>query len=204
MIIKQLYQNYGIEIDKIILSDYKKLGLKYVEATMLLVLLSMYRKKNTFSIAMLAKKTDLKKEKVEEITYSLMKNGFMTIDLENTKDGKEREVFNIDNTFDILERFLLQQAKDAGNAKISQTIDLLETELNRILTDNELETLRSFYEEERYTHEDILKAINIAKDNNKLSLKIIEKILINDAKVQKVEVDEKTKKALDDIFKAIK
>ena len=203
MIIKKLYEDYDIDMDKIILRDYKKLGLKYVEATMLLVLLSSYKKRKVFSISMLSKKTELKKEKVEEITYSLIEKGFMKLELE-INEGKEREVFNLDSTFSILEKFIYEIESNQNLSQCGKTITHIETLLNRVLMETELNYLRSLYEEKKYTHEEIIKAIDIAEEKNKLSIKAIDKILVANQNDSQIEIDEKTRKALHDIYTSIK
>ena len=204
MIIKRLFEEYDIDIDKVILRDYKKMNLKYVEATMLLVLLSSYKKRKVFSISMLSKKTELKKEKVEEITYSLIEKGFMKLELEVSNEGKEREIFNLDQTFTILENFMHETNDTQDLSLCGKTIVHLENLLGRILTETELNHLRAMYEEKVYTHEEIIKAINIAEEKNKLNIKAVDKILLASRNDSRVEIDEKTRKTLDDIYKSIK
>ena len=204
MILKKLYDDYDIDIDKIIQKDYKKLGLKYVEATMLLSLLYGYKKRKIFSISMLAKKTELKKEKVEEITYSLIEKGFMKLGLEINSEGKEREVYNLDSTFAIIEKYLIDSKAQEKSSLCFKTVEHLEGLLNRVLTDMELNTIRSWYEDGIYTHEIIEKAVLTAEEKNKLSIKVIEKFIIAESEETRVEIDEKTRKALHDIYTAIK
>ena len=204
MLLKRLYEEYDIDIDKIILRDYKKLGLKYIEATMLLVLLSSYKKRKVFSIGSIAKKTDLKKEKVEEITYSLIEKGFMVLELENSNE-KEREIFNLDPMFTILDKFIMDSESDEYSSACGKTISQLEMVFNRALTDVELNYLRSVYEEQKYTHDEITKAIEIAEEKNKLSIKAIDKILLSIKNAdERIEIDEKTMRTLDEIYKSIK
>ena len=58
MLIKQIYDEYGLPIERIINKEYKRLGLKLPEAMVLLALFSIYERRRTFTINAISKRVE--------------------------------------------------------------------------------------------------------------------------------------------------
>ncbi|MEC4558867.1 MAG: DnaD domain protein ['Conium maculatum' witches'-broom phytoplasma] len=203
--IKILYEEGFLNIEKILIREFKKLHLDIQELSVLLCLFDSYEKK-IFSSSFLAKKANLSKNELESILERLRQKNFFSI-LQDKKDNKIIEIFNLDNTFvKIHQLYKEKEAKSTEKKQknnISETIENLETLKGRLLTGNELEIVKSWYLEQNYTHDNITQIIVQAGLNKKDSLNYIERILSQTNHV-KIENDDKADQILHKIFKQIK
>ncbi len=204
MILKRMYEDYDLAIERILIKEYKRLKLTMQEMSVLLALFSIYKKRKTFSITAISRRVELSQNEIGTAVESLMNKGFMTILLDQ-KDGKEREVFELDPTFtkieDLYRQDELEKLKQIHESSISITLKLLEQGLGRLLMSHELENVRRWYDEKNYTHERIIEAIQLAKD--RVSIKYVERIL-SQIIPDPLEIDQDVENALDEIFKKIK
>lgn len=204
MILKRLYDEYDFSVERILLKEYRRLSLTMPEVTILVALFSIFKKRNTFSINALSRRVEYSKAEIGGYVESLLKKHFITLDLED-KDGKEREVFNVDLTFKKIEALYeadqkqaIQQQVEAG---ITLTIKSFEQGMGRMLKAYELDMVRLWYEKGEYTHEAIMKAIDHA--GARVSVKHVEQLLTQQI-MPKVDIDDDTEKTLDAIFKKMK
>jgi DNA replication protein len=204
MILKRLYEDYDLAIERILIKEYKRLKLSMPEMSVLLALFSIYKKRKTFSITSIAKRVELNSNEIGSIVESLMTKNFMTI-LLDTKDGKEREVFELDPTFKKIEDLYkdddIEKVKLQEESSLSETIRLFEQGLGRALMSYELENIRRWYDDKTYTHEQIINAIRSAE--SKVSVKYVERILTQ-AIPKPMEIDAEVENALDEIYKKIR
>lgn len=202
--LKRLYEEYDLPIERIIMKEYKRLGLSMPEAHVLLALFSIYQKRRTFSLASIQRRVDYTTNQIGSSIEKLMDQGFLVMALES-KDGKQREVFNLDQTFIMIEKLYLkdehEKQKIQYEGQIADTIKRLEQGLGRTLSSYELDNVRRWYDDKSYPHDRIILAIEQA--NDRVSIKHVEKIL-NQQVVEKVEIDEDVEQVLDEIFKKIK
>jgi len=205
MILRRLYEEYDLSIERILLKEYKRLNLTMQENTVLLALFSIYKKRKTFSIGAISKRVELTNEHIGAAVESLMAKGFVTSLLEKTKEGKHREVFNLDETFRKIENLYhsdsVEQIKEAAQHEVMETIQSFEQGFGRSLRPFELENIRRWYEESTYSHLDIKEAVESAQD--RISIKYVERIL-NQKPMKTIEIDQEVDAALDEIFKNIK
>jgi DNA replication protein len=170
----------------------------------LLALFSIFKKRQTFSITALAKRVEFDTNEIGTLIESLLNKGFLTILLE-TKDHKEREVFDLEMTFRKLEDLYLadeiEKVKQEAATFISETIKRFEQGLGRLLLPYELENIRRWYDDKNYSHESIISAIDSAKD--RVSIKYVEKILTQHIP-KAIEIDQDVDKALDEIYKKMR
>jgi DNA replication protein len=204
MILKRLFEDYDLAIERILVKESKRLKLTMKEMSVLLALFSIYKKRRTFTMASLSRRVELSNEEIGAAIESLIDKNMLIISLEN-KDGKEREVFSLDEVFLKIETLYrqdeIERIKNEELTYISQTIHLFEQGLGRSLLPYELENIRRWYEDKTYTHEAIIKAIESAKD--KVSIKYVERIL-NQIIPDQIEIDSDVEKALDEVFKNIR
>lgn len=204
MILKKLYEDYDLAIERILIKEYRRLKLNISEMSVLISLLSIYKKRKTFSLTAISKRVELSQDEINKSLNSLLEKGFMSIELEH-KDGKDREIFDLDLLFQKIEKLFiddqLEKNKLEDESKIMQTIQRFEQGLGRTLQSYELENIRKWYDDKKYSHEKIVTAINSAED--KVSIKYVERLL-NQNVLEKIEIDSDVEEALDTIFKNIR
>ncbi len=204
MILKRLYEEYDVSIERILIKEYKRLKLSMQDAHVLLALFSIYKKRRTFTLAALSKRIDYTADQIGASVETLINQGFLIISLEN-KEGKEREVFDLDQTFkkieDLFAQDELDKVKQQTETEVATTLRLFEQGMGRQLLPYELETVRRWYEDQKFSHEKIIKAITSAAD--RVSVKYVEKVL-NQSVPEPIEIDEEVENVLDEIFKKIK
>ncbi len=204
MILKKMYEDYDLAIERILIKEYKRLKLSMQEMSVLLALFSIYKRRKTFSIASISRRVEFNQNEIGSCVESLMNKGFMSITLEK-KDEREREIFDLDSTFkkieDLYKNDEAEKLKQLHENEISGSIKLIEQGLGRSLMSHELENIRRWYDEKDYTHDQIGQAISAAKD--RVSIKRIERLL-SQVIPETIEIDSDTENALDEIFKKIK
>lgn len=202
--LRRLYEEYDLSIERILIKEYKRLGLTMQEMQVLLALFSIYKKRKTFSITAIAKRVEYNSNDIGTQIESLLNKGFMTINLES-KDQREREIIDLDPTFkkvfDLFKKDETEKVKQQEESNVALTIRRFEQGLGRLLMPFELENIRVWYEDKAFTHEQILNAIETAKE--KISVKYVEHIL-NQTIPKEIEIDDEVNQALDEIFKKMK
>ncbi|HHT55094.1 MAG TPA: hypothetical protein GX012_00855 [Acholeplasma sp.] len=203
MILQKLYNDYNFNIELILTSEYKKLGLNSNELIILLVLFSNKSKKKIFSLASIARKVEFNQNEIANIVTGLLEKDFIEIKLE-THNKKEREIYSLDKTFQQVQNMIVEEIKNdlqqENKSNISETITLLENKLNRILRPNELERVRLWYDTYNFDHIKIISTINNLDKN--ITIIKVEKILDLDIEEPK-EIDKEVDDALERIFKKI-
>lgn len=204
MILKRVYEEYDLPIERLLMKEYKRLGLTIQQTHVLLALFSIYKKRKTFSIASIQRRVDYQQDQIGNAIDALLDQGFLSMALES-KDGKQREVFHLDLTFEKIEALFKQDEKNAMKVihenRVAETLRMFEQGLGRNLFAYELENIRKWYDESLYQHPHIIKAIEQAGD--RISIKHVEKIL-NQTVVETVVLDEEVEQVLDEIFQKIK
>jgi DNA replication protein len=205
MILKRLYEEYDLAIERILLKEYKRLSLTMPEMSILLALFSIHKKRKTFSVAAISRRVEYNQNEIGKHVESLIEKGFMTLGLETIKDQKEREIFDLDLTFKQLESLYLNDEIEKLRLKdenfIAESIRFFEQALGRLLLPYELETLRRWYDEQMYQHEQIIEAIK--QTTPRTSLKAVERILTQTIP-KPIEIDEETENILDDLYKKMR
>lgn len=203
MILKRIFDEYNFQLEPIIIKEYKRLNLTFPESIVLMALFSIYRKRKTFSILAISRRVEFNQAEIGEIVDSLINKQLLQVELE-VKDDKTREVFNLDKVFEKIEALFIEDQKEKNILQKEQdikiTIKAFENGMGRLLKTYELENIRRWYEDDLYTHDDIMIAIERAQ--NRLSVKYVERILSQE-KLEKIEVDQETEKALESLFKAV-
>jgi DNA replication protein len=203
--IKKLYEEHFLEIDSLLTKESKRLKLSPNELVVLKTLFQMYKKK-TFSVTQIAKKIELTVEEISKALNKLTSKGFVTLALE-TRNDKQVEVFDLTGTFDKITALYLEDIKEEKQQKydsqIATVIEMIEHAQGKTLSPFELETVKSWYYEKEFEHELIISKIHEHGESGRFGVKFLERILTQ-SKLKQGDRDEKTQKALDEIFKAIK
>lgn len=206
--LKRIYDEYGLDIQKIIMSEYKRLNLSLKEANVLIALFSILEKRKTFSINAIIKKIDLDSNETADILTGLAEKGFFKMKLE-IKNGKERETISLTPTFLKLEELILEDVNkiklERDKTKISKLINRLENLLGRVLTSYELDIIRYWFNDSKYSIDEVNQIIDTLVDNNKkVSINIIEKNLKLKKDYQVTDLDQDTKDTLTKLYRSIK
>ncbi len=174
------------------------------EITVLIALFSIYKKRKTFSTLAISRRVEYNSNEIGQIVESLLSKGFVTISLEQL-ENKEREIFDLTPTFEKIETMYQEEEhekiKQQVENEVMQTILKFEQGLGRPLKSYELENIRKWFEENLYTYDQIVKAIDQSEE--KVSVKYVERILTQQP-IKKIEIDQDVEQALDEIFKSIK
>lgn len=205
MILKRLFEDDVLNIDRIMLREYQRLDLTVSETHVLLALFSIARKRKYFSVAAISRRVDFDQEVIGATLESLYKKGYLTLALEKTKDGKSREIFDLDPVFQKLETLFVHDEKEQQLAlfqtQVSETLLLFEQGLGRLLRPHEIEEIRRWYDDGLYQHEKILKAIE--QTEPRVSVKAVERILTQIIP-ETVEIDDEVESILDSFYKKIR
>lgn len=202
---KILYEEGVLNIEKILLREYRKMNLTSQEVMVLIFLFERYETK-IFSSLFLAQKANLSKNEVENILEELIQKKFFVLS-QDERDNKIIEVFDLNNTFKKVEQIYFEKAKNnkiqKQNKYITQTIEQIEKLKGENLASYELEIIKNWFLDKNYSFEEINKSINIAVLNQKKSIYYIDRIL-NHKNILKIENDEKADQILHKIFNKIK
>lgn len=206
MLIKQIYDEYGLPIERIINKEYKRLGLKLPESMVLLALFSIYERRRNFTIAAISRRVEYTREEIGQYILILQEKGFVKVELEVNKDGREREVFNLDPAFQKIQALIVkdyEEKKTVESAEhIGRMMGLLEDNLGRVLSAYEMDLIRKWYLKDTLTFDDIEKEIRLAISQSKWSINQIDRILMTD-KTDTREVDPETARVVKDLFKKL-
>lgn len=203
MILTKLYEKNYLNISEILYKEHKNLGLSTNELLVLILLFRNKNKQKVFSIVSISRKIDFSQNEIAEIISSLLEKGFLEINLEKNND-REREIYSLDKTLNKLKDLLMEEIKEdvliKEKTNITETIELFEQKVNRVIQHNELERIRDWYENFKYKHENIIDAINTIERG--VTLMKVERLL-NVEIDEDEELDPEVDAALERIYKRI-
>ncbi|AGL90360.1 Putative DNA replication protein [Candidatus Phytoplasma australiense] len=203
--LKKLYEDGFLLIEKILIQEYQRLNLTYQELVVLMFLFD-FSKKRVFSSNALAKKTGISKNEVENILETLLSKGFFEL-LQETKGNKIIEVFSLNLTFQKIEQIYLEdfskEKEVLEKTLIQETIDFIEQNKGQELVSYELDVIKNWYQKQEFSHKEIKEIIEEALHYKKTSVFYIDKLL-HQKKIIQIEPDEKDEKILQKLFKKVK
>ena len=204
MIIKRLFEEFDLSIERILLKEYRRLKLSMAEMSVLIALFSIYKKRKSFTIASISRRVDLNQEDIGNAVESLIEKRFVNVKLEQ-KEGKEREIFDLDFALEKIEDLYRQDEMNSLRVQLEndivEIIRWFEQGLGRTLLPYELDNIRRWFEEKAFTSEQIIACVKDAGD--RVSVKLVERMLNQNA-LKPVEIDADLEEALDQIYKNIK
>lgn len=204
--IKKLFLEYQLPLERMIFKEAKRIGINPEEMNILFVLLQMSNRKRTFSLRAITKQVEYATKVVETNIQSLIDKNLITFELETTKEGRQREICNLDPIYqkieEIINEDLLNEKNEKINSDIGELITIFETQIGRVLLDNELESIRRWFLIDKLEAKDIINLINEAKPP--ISIQKIERMRIRSLELdQKEQLDKKTKDALERLYKRV-
>lgn len=176
-LIDELIKYQAIDLNKLVLKIYPKLGLLPQEGVMLLHLLSFYQQNNQkcFPLSHLAlkNKTGMDKKENGILIKALEDKGFLESSVEELKTGKLQECINVGNAIIKIEQLLIKEKVDDEEKQVQQSLKdivlLFENELSRTLSPVELSLLDE--NKRKYTKLDYEKAIFEVSKKQSLTIK---------------------------------
>jgi len=204
-LIDVLIKYQAIDINKLLLKIYPKLGLLPQEGVMLLHFLSFYQQnqQKSFKISLLAlkNKTGLSESEIKKLITELEKKEFIDVTLNVGSSGRKEEYYDVSRTISKIDDFLLKEKRALIDKQTSQAleevINLFQKELQRELTPVELSILDN--NKYNFGKEDYEQAIiNVAK-NEKISIKNCIDYL-ETKKIMDQEVDAKDVQSIKDFL----
>lgn len=166
ILIDELIKYQVIDLNKLVLKIYPKLGLLPQEGVMLLHLLSFYQQNNMqknfpLSYVALKNKTGMDKKENGNLIKSLEDKGFLESSVEELKTGKLQECINVSNAIIKIEELLMKEKTEDEEKQIQQAlkevISLFENELSRTLSPVEISLLDE--NKKKYSKSDYENAI---------------------------------------------
>jgi|GEM_PF-2932911 len=202
MLLRILYENYGFNIEKLLIKEYEKLNLTNDELIVLLIFFASPSKKNIFSITDVSKKSNKSEEEINKILNSLLEKKFLRFNIENTSKNKKREICNLEGTFNNIMEFLKtkekEKEKELVTSNTKEAIEFIELKNKRLLNINELERIRLWYDEFKFNHIRVMNLLNSQKGEiNIISFENSFKKTFDN----KQPMDEKTSQILDNLLK---
>ncbi|MBI9010271.1 MAG: DnaD domain protein [Tenericutes bacterium] len=208
-IIKRLIDEEIIDFDKLILKNYKQIGLSEIEAFLLIELNNQKKTGETFiSPSKLVKKLTISEDKLITILDGLMQKKYLVIRLVIV-DGKEKEDFSFEHTIinliNIYKEKIESEITDSQkvyNTVEEEIVDLLEQQFQKQLKPLEIELIQKWVHEDNYSLEEIKAAILDAVKANKTSISYVDGVLLKRTKNTKTGAKKKLSQGKSEALKA--
>ena len=177
--LKKLYFNGWFDYKSFILDNQKKLALSSTESLILIHLLDIMKVSVIFDKENLKNKINARKDKFENSLANLLSKGLCEIYLLE-KDGISYEAFNMDGFFEKC-KDILDDTLKLDDDELESILKLVEKGLNKLLSGNEIEIVKSLVFDDRYTLDDFKLALKKLENRNVKNIKSLIFIL-NDLK----------------------
>jgi DNA replication protein len=185
LLVKRLLMEDVLDFDKLILKNFKAIGMSELEAIVIIELNNQTKRGNTFlSPAKLGKNLSMPQEKLLAILDQLLKKKLLTIQIKKGKNGKETEVFLLDNIIEKIFVNYQNQLKDElinkpkqYESNADEVVDLIETYFQKQLKPLEVELIQKWLDEDKFAVLDIKKALLDAVKANKFNLSYVDSVL---------------------------
>lgn len=170
-----------IIIPKILFDHYHHLGMSETELIMILKIIHLSDHQSLPSFEMIAEQMSIDKAQVMLLLQNLISKDFIKIDVKKFDDEHFEERFD----FEPLEKRLLQLNDDkkrnsqTNQSDFKQVFERFEATFGRPLTPLELEIISNWMDTDHHSASLIITALNEAAAHNKLSIKYIDRILLN-------------------------
>ena len=185
-LLKKLIEQGIVDHSKLILNNFRAIGLTEVEAFILIELFNQLQKGSTYlSTTKLGKQLSVSKDDLFTLLEGLIQRQYISIFLRKNKEGKDTEFFTLDGTLKkIVEQYEIQeQAEILDDKKTDQTphetvVNLIEEQFQKQLKPLEIELIQKWFEDDHFSLIDIRKALLDSVKAGKFSLSYVDSILI--------------------------
>ena len=206
--LKYLITKGYVNVSKILLSIYPRLNMTEEEVVVVLKLFEMLKNNQvSISVSELSKKMVMGQNELSNILASLYNKDLLSLDITYNKDGKAKELFNLDNLICKMNE-LFEEERKALEEKVNtnilkQMISLVEDTFKRSLSPFELEMISSWAKENE-TIDRVRQALAIATKDNKLNIKYVDGCLARLDQNITTNIDDTKSKLLADFYRNLK
>ncbi|MDD4070170.1 MAG: DnaD domain protein [Candidatus Izemoplasmatales bacterium] len=203
LVLKKMITEGVVDFDKLIKLTYKGLGLTEMEAFLLMELNSLKQKNTNFvTPKIITKKLTITEEQAFSLMDDLMRKQFLTFKLIKGENGKQKESFEIDLTYEKVLSYYKEKVVDEM-MKVDENFNTLEEEIVELLEKNfqkqlkplEVELIIKWINDYKYTKEDIKEAIFSAIKANRFSVSYLDSVLLKKRQLnQEVKIRKTSKK----------
>lgn len=169
--IKKLFLAGCFDYKKFIFDNLKRLSLSPNEVIVLITLIDEIKETKKFSISSMEKTILLKREEIENILGTLLERGFYSIYL-SKEDGLDEERVSLDGFFLKVEH-ILEYSDENKEEELYTISNYLSETLNRILTDSELDILKSLVLEDYHKLDEFKAAVKKLEKRKNITFKLI-------------------------------
>ncbi|MDD3129660.1 MAG: DnaD domain protein [Candidatus Izemoplasmatales bacterium] len=203
LVLKKMITEGVVDFDILIKLTYKGLGLTEMEAFLLMELNSLKQKNTNFvTPKIITKKLTITEEQAFSLMDDLMRKQFLTFKLIKGENGKQKESFEIDLTYEKVLSYYKEKVVDEM-MKVDENFNTLEEEIVELLEKNfqkqlkplEVELIIKWINDYKYTKEDIKEAIFSAIKANRFSVSYLDSVLLKKRQLnQEVKIRKTSKK----------
>lgn len=201
-----------VDVGKLILANYKAIGLNETGAFLTIELFQRRRKgERILRPETLAKDLSIPVEQVASVLEELMRQDLLRIEMVPGANGRETEAYHLDNVIArILSEYDKRFREETGGPKAYATpeeevVDLIESGFQKQITPIEAEIIRKWIHEDGFAILDIRRAVLDAAKANRHTLSYVDSLLVKrKARAGKddtaVKYDAKAPEALKNFF----
>lgn len=172
-----------IDFTELVLNHYHKIGLDETDAIMIIKLHNLLQKNITFiNPTKFSQLLSISSSTTMRRLNNLIEKGYIQFELVKNKQGKETEVFNLDN---VIEKILLAQYEESKMSEMNlqspeqELVRLFESEFRKPLSVLDIQTITKWLEEDEYRFDEIKHALYEAVKAGKPSIRYVDGILLH-------------------------
>lgn len=173
-----------VVIRKELLDHYNELGLNETELVILIKLIHASEMSDKQpSIESLQQGTSLSSREITSIIQGLIQHDLLELNVNKDEEGKFTEYMNLDKFYDrlseIMQQIHVKQDEHETELEFNTLFQKIEQAFGRPLSPYEIETLNQWLDVDKHDLAVIQAALDEAASQNKMSLKYIDRILLN-------------------------
>ncbi|WP_437271650.1 DnaD domain-containing protein [Staphylococcus succinus] len=173
-----------VVIRKELLDHYNELGLNETELVILIKLIHASEMSDKQpSIESLQQGTSLNSREITSIIQGLIQHDLLELNVNKDEEGKFTEYMNLDKFYDrlseIMQQIHVKQDEHETELEFNTLFQKIEQAFGRPLSPYEIETLNQWLDVDKHDLAVIQAALDEAESQNKMSLKYIDRILLN-------------------------
>ncbi len=181
-----LLKNRFIDFEKLIIDQYRYLGLNEVETMILIKLNRLLENNKRFSSEELAKGMTISEEEVRNKLVDLINQQFITL----TLSGKN-EIYSLDDTYKRLAELLdatdEEEEHQEDDQEMKKVVALLEKEFQKLLTPLELEAVQQWITVDHFSFQKIQESVFQCVQMKKKNVKYVSVLLYKKDDTRKVD-----------------
>jgi len=181
---KSLIKRNIVDFSELVLNNYYKIGLDEVDAVIIIKLKYLLDQHITFiHPKKLSNLLSISSQTTNKRLNNLLEIGYIRMELISNGNGKETESFNLDF---VIEKIIkadfeekIMESSDKNKNVESRLVNLFETEFRKPLSVLDIQTITKWLNEDKYVFEEIKNALFEASKARKLSIRYVDRILLN-------------------------